>query len=113
MARRAASLPPTGDDDLGPPLRHDELGQLTAAFNALVARLRSVLQAQRQFMADASHELRNPVSVIRAAADVALGRAHREESDYREALALTAAQSRRLGALVEDMLVLARADGGG
>jgi signal transduction histidine kinase len=113
MARRAASLPPTGDDDLGPPMRHDELGQLTAAFNALVARLRSVLQAQRQFMADASHELRNPVSVIRTAADVALGRAHRDESDYREALALTAAQSRRLGALVEDMLVLARADGGG
>jgi two-component system OmpR family sensor kinase len=98
---------------LGPPARGDELGQLTSAFNTLLARLRSALQTQRQFMADASHELRNPVSVIRTASDIALSRAHREEAEYREALAMTAAQSRRLGTLVEDMLVLARADGGG
>jgi signal transduction histidine kinase len=113
MARRAAGIAPTGADDLGPPLRDDELGQLTSAFNTLVARLRSALEAQRQFMADASHELRNPVSVIRTASDLALSREHRDESDYREALGMTAAQSRRLGTLVEDMLVLARADGGG
>jgi heavy metal sensor kinase len=113
MARRAASIAPAGAEDLGAPARHDELGQLTAAFNTLVARLRSALQTQKQFMADASHELRNPVSVIRTASDVALSRDHREESEYREALTMTAAQSRRLGTLVEDMLVLARADGGG
>jgi signal transduction histidine kinase len=113
MARRAASIPPTGLEDLGVPSRDDELGQLTTAFNGLVARLRATLQAQRQFMADASHELRSPVSVIRAASDVALSREHREEAEYREALAMTGAQSRRLGALVDDMLVLARADGGG
>jgi signal transduction histidine kinase len=113
MARRAASIAPTGADDLGPPVRNDELGQMTAAFNTLVARLRSALEAQRQFMADASHELRNPVSVIRTASDLALSREHRDESEYRETLAMTAAQSRRLGTLVEDMLVLARADGGG
>jgi signal transduction histidine kinase len=113
MARRAASIPPTGEDDLGPPVRDDEIGQLTTAFNALVARLRSALHTQRQFMADASHELRNPVSVIRTASDVALSRAHRVEAEYREALAMTAAQSRRLGTLVDDMLVLARADAGG
>ena len=113
MARRAASIPLTGVEDLGPPIRHDELGQLTSAFNALVARLRSALQTQRQFMADASHELRNPLSIIRTASDVALGREHRDEKEYREALAMTAAQSRHLGALVEDMLVLARADAGG
>jgi signal transduction histidine kinase len=113
MARRASSIPLTGTDDLGPPARNDELGQLTVAFNRLVARLRAALEAQRRFMADASHELRNPVSVIRTASDVALSRAHRDEADYREALALTASQSRRLSTLVEDMLVLARADGGG
>jgi heavy metal sensor kinase len=113
MARRAAALPLTGEDDLGPPMRADEIGQLTTAFNALVARLRSALRTQRQFMADASHELRNPVSVIRAAADVALSREHRDEAEYREALSMTAAQSRRLGTLVDDMLVLARADAGG
>ena len=113
MARRAGDLPLTGIDDLGPPSRNDELGQLTRAFNALVARLRSALKTQRQFMADASHELRNPVSVIRSASDVALNREHRDEAEYREALVMISAQSRRLGALVEDMLVLARADAGG
>jgi signal transduction histidine kinase len=112
MARRAASLPLGGEDDLGPPVREDELGQLTRAFNALVARLRSALQTQRQFMADASHELRNPVSVIRTASEVALSREHREEAEYREALAMAAAQSRHLGALVDDMLLMARADAG-
>jgi len=113
MARRAASLPLSGAEDLGPPTRQDEVGQLTAAFNALLARLRTALQTQRQFMADASHELRNPVSIVRNAADVALGREHREEHEYREALAITSAQARRLGTLVDDMLVLARADAGG
>jgi heavy metal sensor kinase len=113
MARRAANLPLTGDEDLGPPAREDELGQLTRAFNALVARLRAALQTQRQFMTDASHELRNPVSVVRSASDVALSRRHRDEAEYREALTMINAQSRRLGSLVDDMLVLARADAGG
>jgi signal transduction histidine kinase len=113
MARRAANLPLTGVEDLGPPAREDELGQLTRAFNALVARLRAALQTQRQFMTDASHELRNPVSVVRSASDVALSRRHRDEAEYREALTMINAQSRRLGSLVDDMLVLARADAGG
>jgi len=113
MAARAANIPPNGLDDLGEPIRDDELGQLTSAFNAVLARLRAALQAQRQFMADASHELRSPVSVIRTAAEVTLSRDHREEAEYREALAMTGGQSRRLTALVDDMLVLARADAGG
>lgn len=113
MARRAVSLPLSGDDDLGPAARADEIGQLTGAFNGVVARLRSALRTQRQFMADASHELRSPVAVIRTAADVALSRDHRDEAEYREALAITATQSARLGRLVDDMLVLARADAGG
>jgi signal transduction histidine kinase len=113
MVRRAGRLPLTGVEDLGPPARDDELGRLTRAFNAVVARLRSALQTQRQFMADASHELRNPVSVIRNASDIALTRAHREESEYRDALRMIHEQSQRLATLVEDMLVLARVDAGG
>jgi two-component system OmpR family sensor kinase len=113
MARRAASVPLTGMEDLGVPPRDDELGQLARAFNGLVARLRAALQTQRQFMADASHELRTPVSVIRTAAEVTLSRDHRDEGEYREALMMAGAQARRLGTLVEDMLVLARADAGG
>ena len=113
MADRAARIPLTGDQDLGESNRTDELGQLGRAFNGLVARLRAALQTQRQFMADASHELRTPVSVIRSAADVTLGRDHRDEPEYRESLTIVGSEARRLGRLVEDMLVLARADAGG
>jgi heavy metal sensor kinase len=113
MARRAAGMPLIGMDDLGQSDRHDELGQLARAFNGLVARLRKALQTQRQFMADASHELRTPVSVIVSAADVTLSRDHRSEAEYRDALAVASTEARRLGRLVEDMLVLARADAGG
>ena len=113
MAQRAARIPLSGLEDLGQSERTDELGQLATAFNGLVARLRAALQTQRQFMADASHELRTPVSVVRATADVMLSRDHRDESEYREAMVIAGAQARRLGGLVEDMLVLARADAGG
>jgi signal transduction histidine kinase len=113
MARRATRIPLTGLEDLGHPGRTDELGQLASAFNGLVARLRAALQTQRQFMADASHELRTPVSVVRATADVTLSRGHRDEAEYREALAIVGEQARRVSRLVDDMLVLARADAGG
>jgi heavy metal sensor kinase len=113
MAGKAARIPLTGMEDLGHTERTDELGQLARAFNGLVARLRAALQTQRQFMADASHELRTPVSVVRTASDVTLSREHREETEYREALTIAGEQARRLGRLVEDMLVLARADAGG
>ena len=112
MARRAASIPLNGLEDLGPAPRDDELGQLSSAFNGLVARLRGAVETQRQFMADASHELRTPVSIIRTAADVALSRERRDEAEYRDVLATTSAQAGRLGRLVDDMLVLARADAG-
>jgi heavy metal sensor kinase len=113
MAGRAAQISASGMQDLGGTNRNDELGRLAGAFNGLVARLRAALQIQRQFMADASHELRTPVSVIRSAADVTLSRERRDESEYREALGIVGGQARRAGRLVEDMLVLARADAGG
>jgi signal transduction histidine kinase len=64
-------------------------------------------------MADASHELRTPVSVIKNAADVTLDRHTRDEDEYRDALTIIKDQSRRLTRLVEDMFVLARADADG
>jgi two-component system, OmpR family, sensor kinase len=91
----------------------DELGQLGRAFNALLDRLAHALHAQRQFMADASHQLRTPVSVIRTAAQVTLGRSGRSESDYRDSLGIVAEQSARLTRMVDDMFLLARADADG
>jgi two-component system OmpR family sensor kinase len=73
----------------------------------------SALEMQRQFMADASHELRTPVSVVRAATDVTLSREHRDEGEYREALTIIGGQARSMSRLVEDMLVLTRAEAGG
>ena len=113
MAARASAMPVDGTDDLGRIGRDDELGRLEQAFNGLLARLRAALRTQRQFMADASHELRTPVSVMRAVSDVTLDRAHRDEAEYREALALVGAQTQHVGRVLDDMLMLARADAGG
>jgi signal transduction histidine kinase len=113
MARRAADVAPAGMEDLGESDRRDELGQLARAFNGLLARLRQTLHTQRQFMADASHELRTPVSVIQSAADVTLARDERSVDEYREAVSIIGTEAKRLGRLVDDMLVLARADAGG
>jgi heavy metal sensor kinase len=103
----------TLDRRLTVPRSAAELEQLAASFNHVLDRLGSALSTQRRFMADASHELRTPVSIMRTAADVTLSRPVREEAEYREALAAVAQQTSRLTRLVDDMLVLARADGGG
>ena len=92
-----------------PPPR-DELQRLAVAFNALLDRLSTSVNAQRRFMADASHELRTPVSVARTAAQVTLSAAHRSEPEYREALDIVASQTGRLTHVVDDMFLLALAD---
>jgi heavy metal sensor kinase len=90
----------------------DELGHLANTFNQLLDRLGEAFSLQRQFMADASHELRNPVSIIRTASSVTLERDHREESEYRGALAIIDDEVAHLTRVVDDMFHLARADAG-
>ena len=90
----------------------DELGQLAETFNDLLGRLESSLTQQRQFMTDASHELRTPVATSRTAASVALQQPHRNENEYRETLAIIEQQTVRLSRVVDDMFTLARADAG-
>ncbi len=90
----------------------DELGRLAATFNELLGRLEASLTQQRQFMADASHELRTPVATARTAASVALQQPHRDERDYRETLEIIEQQTVRLSRIVDDMFTLARADAG-
>ena len=113
MAERARRI---GAEDLGARLPvanpADELGGLAETFNELLGRLEASLTQQRQFMADASHELRTPVTTARTAATVALQQPHRDERDYREALSMVEQQTARLSRIVEDMFTLARADAG-
>jgi two-component system, OmpR family, sensor kinase len=113
MARQATHITTSGTETLGNGTRGDELGAFATAFNGLLARLREALRTQRRFMADASHELRTPVSVVRTATDVALSRPSRDEGECRETLAIIGTQARRLSRLVESMLVLTRAEAGG
>jgi signal transduction histidine kinase len=88
----------------------DELGRLAAAFNALLDRLASALTSQKQFMADASHQLRTPVSVIRTATQVTLAMDARSADEYRESLVIIGEQATRLARLVDAMFLLARAE---
>jgi len=90
----------------------DELGRLAGAFNELLARLHIAFDQQRQFMTDASHELRTPLSIMHTTAQVTLAQSQRAEIEYRDALSLIEAQTRRLARIVEEMFTLARADAG-
>jgi heavy metal sensor kinase len=90
----------------------DELGRLAVVLNDLLDRVERAFVQQRQFMADASHELRTPVAALRSAADVTLGREDRAGAEYREALAVASAEGRRLARIVDDLFLLARADAG-
>ncbi|HEY7445896.1 MAG TPA: ATP-binding protein, partial [Vicinamibacterales bacterium] len=114
LAEQAASI--TERDPrvrLQPRNQDDELGRFARAFNALLDRLAATLHGQRQFMADASHELRTPVSVVRTTAQVTLARGTRSELDYRESLTIVEEQSARLTRLVDAMFLLSRAEAQG
>jgi two-component system OmpR family sensor kinase len=86
-----------------------ELAQIGSAFDRMLDRLEAAFARQRRFTADASHELRAPLAVIRAEADVALGK-ERAIGEYRRALETIVSEVDRLDALVDALLVAARAD---
>jgi heavy metal sensor kinase len=90
----------------------DELGHLARSFNGLLDRLDQSFERQRRFMADASHELRTPVAILRGEAEVALARPDRAPAEYRESLGVLRDESQRLTHIVEDLFTLARADAG-
>lgn len=76
-----------------------------------MAPIDATIENMRRFMADAAHELKTPVAILRTNAEVALQRT-RNPDDYRSALEAVESESRRLGGIVEHMLMLARADAG-
>lgn len=90
------------------PARADEIGRLAATMNRMLDRLEKAQASQRRFVSDASHELRSPVAAIRQHAEVAL--AHPGRADAAELAGTVLAEGLRVQHLVEDLLLLARAD---
>jgi heavy metal sensor kinase len=90
----------------------DELGHLARSFNNLLDRLSESFERQRRFMADASHELRTPVAILRGEAEVALSQQARSLEEYRESLNVLHHEAERLTHIVEDLFTLTRADAG-
>lgn len=87
----------------------EEFGRLVTVLNHMLDRLDGAFQVQRQFTADASHELRAPLTVLKGDIDVTLKR-HRSVQEYRETLVRCREEVERLARLASDLLVLARSD---
>lgn len=86
----------------------DEIDRLARTLNRMLDRLEGAQERQRRFVSDASHELRSPVAALRQTAEVAL--AHPDRLDASRLATTVAEESVRLGALIEGLLLLARAD---
>ena len=113
MSERAAEISATSLHERLPVANAgDELGRLAQTFNDLLARLDTAFEQQRRFMADASHELRTPVAIMRGEADVALSQPQRDPEEYRGALRVVRDEGRRLSRVVADLFLLARVDAG-
>ncbi|HXJ89466.1 MAG TPA: ATP-binding protein [Candidatus Binatia bacterium] len=89
----------------------DELQRLTDTLNAMLDRIESAFQRITQFTADASHELRTPVSLIRTEAELALRRS-RTDTEYRASLRQILGEAERTSQLIEQLLEVAREDSG-
>jgi two-component system, OmpR family, sensor kinase len=108
MRRRAQEVSLSrGDERLPLPAAHDEIRRLGATLNEMLDRLRRSFERERRFVADASHELRTPVAVIKAELEGAL-RAARHDPQVREALVASVEECDHLAQLAEDLLVVAR-----
>lgn len=97
---RRVPVPPSGD----------EVARLAETMNRMLARLETASARQREFVSDASHELRSPVASIRTELEVTL--AHPDTSSWREAATGALSETRRIERILDDMLLLARLDEG-
>ena len=94
------------------PQTDEELSRLTTTWNGMLGRLENAVRRVKQFTADASHELRTPTAAVRATAELAL-RQERSPEEYRSAMATVLGEAGRMSAMIDDLLMLARADEGG
>jgi two-component system, OmpR family, sensor kinase len=91
------------------PVSQDELGRLVDTLNAMLDRVERGVETQRRFTADASHELRSPLSRLRTEIEVTLRRP-REVAEYEETLRSCLEEVERLSQLTEELLTLAHLD---
>lgn len=98
------------DERVPVPTSRDEVAHLARTMNKMLDRLAASRHRQRQFVSDASHELRNPVAASKVKLEVAL--AHPEDTDWEETARVVLEEQERLGGLVDDLLMLARLDEG-
>ena len=113
LTRAAEHIEATGD--LGRRIGargEDEVGRMAERFDAMLDRVQASQAAQRQLVADASHELRTPVTALRTNMEVMLAGAELEEGERRALLRDMVGQSEELSALVGDLIELARGDEG-
>jgi signal transduction histidine kinase len=112
MRRRAASISAeTAGDRLPVPSTRDEIERLGETLNAMLARLELALQRERDFVADAGHELRTPLALLRTELELALRHAGSPEQ-LREAIRVSSSEVDRLAQLAEHLLLIARSDAG-
>jgi heavy metal sensor kinase len=93
------------------PETDDELQRLSETLNQMLDRIEDAFQRITRFTADASHELRTPIALIRTTSEIAL-RKERDDADYRDALGEIHGESIRTTELIENLLTLARTDAG-
>jgi signal transduction histidine kinase len=109
MRRRAGAVSLThGAERLPLPAAQDEVRRLGETLNEMLDRLQRSFDRERRFVADASHELRTPVAVVKAELEAAL-RAGGHDPQVREALVAALEECDHLAQLAEDLLLVARA----
>lgn len=103
-----------GENDLSQRLnlhQEDELGELADTFDQMLDRLQAAFERQRQFTADASHELRSPLAIIELESNRALEKT-RTPKEYEKVLRLIQSENEWMSRLVNQLLLLARMDAG-
>jgi heavy metal sensor kinase len=112
MRQRAAGLSAeTPGERLPVPPTGDEVQRLGETLNEMLDRLEAALQRERNFVADAGHELRTPLALLRTELELALRQSTTAE-ELREAVRWSSYEADRLSQLAEDLLVIARTDRG-
>jgi signal transduction histidine kinase len=110
LRRQAAGISERDEDaTLEIPKTNDEVAALAGTMNDLLSRLRQALMRERALVADASHELRSPLAILRGELELA-GRPGRGQGELADAVRTATEEADRLARITDDLLMLARGD---